>query len=202
MTRTPLLQRKIQTKQAAMIAALGEANAVFVVARWFLMCGSAMKYFIESKTLRKRYLEGSAADSRVLRDATSRSNRLKVTYGNYYLCDAGYINGKGFLTPYRSQRYHLSDWSHPPMTSKEFYNKRHSSARNLDMTNSSLPSGAPASRLPRGAGKNKRVWTANEDVKLIDALMELHKSSKYSGGDNGFKPGYDKAVQTLLDVSL
>ncbi|GKE65039.1 hypothetical protein Tco_1519200, partial [Tanacetum coccineum] len=146
--------------------------------------------------------EGSAADSRVLRDATSRSNRLKVTYGNYYLCDAGYINGKGFLTPYRSQRYHLSDWSHPPMTSKEFYNKRHSSARNLDMTNSSLPSGVPASRLPRGAGKNKRVWTANEDVKLIDALMELHKSSKYSGGDNGFKPGYDKAVQTLLDVSL
>ncbi|GJY74364.1 ALP1-like protein [Tanacetum coccineum] len=181
MTRTPLLQRKIQTKQAAMIAALGEANAVFVVARWFLMCGSAMNYFIESKTLRKRYLgclgaldgtyvkvrvpeseqkpyrtrkgeictnvlsvctrdlqfiyvlagwEGSEADSRVLRDAISRPNGLKVTYGNYYLCDAGYINGKGFLTPYRSQRYHLSDWSHPPMTSKEFYNKRHSSARN------------------------------------------------------------------------
>ena len=39
-----------------MIAALGAANAIFIVARWFLMCGSAMNYFIESKTLRKRYL--------------------------------------------------------------------------------------------------------------------------------------------------
>ncbi|KAJ9564626.1 hypothetical protein OSB04_000592 [Centaurea solstitialis] len=39
--------------------------------------------------------EGSAADSRVLRDA--------------YLCDAGYTNGEGFLTPYRGQRYHLND---------------------------------------------------------------------------------------------
>ena len=56
MTRTPLLQRKIQTKRDAMIATLGAANAIFIVARWFLMCGSAMNYFIESKTLRKRYL--------------------------------------------------------------------------------------------------------------------------------------------------
>ena len=50
--------------------------------------------------------------------------------GTYYLCDAGYTNGEGFLTPYRGQRYHLNDWSHPPTTSKEFYNMRHSSARN------------------------------------------------------------------------
>ncbi|GJX79480.1 Myb/SANT-like domain-containing protein [Tanacetum coccineum] len=70
------------------------------------------------------------------------------------------------------------------------------------MTDSSLPSGTPASRVYRGAGKNKRAWTADEDAKLIDALMELHESGKYSGADNGFKPGYDKAVQTLLDVSL
>ncbi|GJX59657.1 retrotransposon protein, putative, ty1-copia subclass [Tanacetum coccineum] len=45
--------------------------------------------------------EGSAADSRVLRDAISRPNGLKVTRGSYYLCDAGYTNGDGFLTPYR-----------------------------------------------------------------------------------------------------
>ncbi|GJU83125.1 reverse transcriptase domain-containing protein [Tanacetum coccineum] len=74
--------------------------------------------------------EGSAADSRVLRDAFSRPNGLKVTHGNYYLCDVGYTNSEGLLTPYRGQRYHLNDWSHPPTTSKEFYNMRHSSARN------------------------------------------------------------------------
>ncbi|KAJ0039603.1 hypothetical protein Pint_27420 [Pistacia integerrima] len=29
--------------------------------------------------------------------------------GQYYLCDAGYTNGEGFLAPYRGQRYHLSE---------------------------------------------------------------------------------------------
>ncbi|KAL0409591.1 UNVERIFIED_CONTAM: hypothetical protein Sradi_1893500 [Sesamum radiatum] len=44
--------------------------------------------------------EGSAADSRVLRDAIHRPNGLRVPSGNYYLCDNGYANADGFLTPY------------------------------------------------------------------------------------------------------
>ncbi|GAU43673.1 hypothetical protein TSUD_302360 [Trifolium subterraneum] len=77
--------------------------------------------------------EGSAADSRVLRDAISRPNGLKVPQGYYYLCDAGYMNGEGFLTPYRGQRYHLSEWRNglQPSTPKEFFNMKHSSARNV-----------------------------------------------------------------------
>nr|XP_043639522.1 protein ALP1-like [Erigeron canadensis] len=75
--------------------------------------------------------EGSAADSRVLRDAISRPNGLKVPHGNYYLCDAGYMNCEGFLSPYRGQRYHLNDWNHPPTTAKELYNMRHAQARNV-----------------------------------------------------------------------
>ena len=55
---------------------------------------------------------------------------MYVLIGTYYLCDAGYANAEGFLTPYRGQRYHLNDWNHPPMTPKELYNKRHASARN------------------------------------------------------------------------
>ena len=62
--------------------------------------------------------------------------------------------------------------------------------------------GMAESSVPKGPSKNKRSWTANEDERLIDALMELHVSGKYSGADNGFKPGYFKAVQQLLDVSL
>ncbi|KAK9266950.1 hypothetical protein L1049_027209 [Liquidambar formosana] len=54
--------------------------------------------------------EGSVADSRVLRDAVSRKHGLKVPCGFYYLVDAGYPNGEGFLTPYRGQRHHLNDW--------------------------------------------------------------------------------------------
>ncbi|KAG6526108.1 hypothetical protein ZIOFF_016085 [Zingiber officinale] len=45
--------------------------------------------------------EGSAADARVLRDALTRDDSLKVPRGCYYLCDNGYANVEGFLTPYR-----------------------------------------------------------------------------------------------------
>ncbi|KAL8456423.1 hypothetical protein ACS0TY_034580 [Phlomoides rotata] len=55
--------------------------------------------------------EGSAANSRVLRDAVNRANGLKVPRGNYYLCDNGYPNCEGFLTPYKGVRYHLNEWT-------------------------------------------------------------------------------------------
>ncbi|XP_052117699.1 protein ALP1-like [Arachis duranensis] len=54
--------------------------------------------------------EGSAADSRVLRDALFR-NGFSVPQGHYYLCDAGYMNCEGFLAPYRGQKYHLSEFN-------------------------------------------------------------------------------------------
>ncbi|KAL0556335.1 hypothetical protein IC582_004848 [Cucumis melo] len=78
--------------------------------------------------------EGSAADSRILRDALSRPNGLKMPKGYYYLVDAEYPNAEGFLAPYRGQRYHLQEWRGPenaPSTSKEFFNMKHSSARNV-----------------------------------------------------------------------
>ncbi|KAL7600923.1 hypothetical protein Lser_V15G23014 [Lactuca serriola] len=52
------------------------------------------------------------------------------------------------------------------------------------------------------AGRNKHTWTTEEDAKLIEALLELHVSGKYGGADKGFKPGYLKAVQQLLDIGL
>ncbi|CAN1824999.1 Protein ALP1-like [Linum perenne] len=54
--------------------------------------------------------EGSAHDARVLKDAISRPNGLTVPKGSYYLCDVGYANCEGFLTPFRGQRYHLREW--------------------------------------------------------------------------------------------
>ncbi|KAK7302032.1 hypothetical protein RJT34_12911 [Clitoria ternatea] len=77
--------------------------------------------------------KGSASDARVLRDALSRRNGLKVPQGFYYLCDARYMNGEGFLAPYRGQRYHLKEWRHglQPTTPQEYFNMKHSSARNV-----------------------------------------------------------------------
>ncbi|KAF7833508.1 protein ALP1-like [Senna tora] len=35
--------------------------------------------------------------------------KAEWTQGQYYLVDAGFTNGQGFLAPYRGQRYHLSE---------------------------------------------------------------------------------------------
>nr|KAJ0191564.1 hypothetical protein LSAT_V11C800427090 [Lactuca sativa] len=61
----------------------------------------------------------------------SLTKYVESIVGTYYLCDAGYTNGEGFLTPYRGKRYHLNDWSRPPTNAKKLYNMRHSLARNV-----------------------------------------------------------------------
>ncbi|KAH1215650.1 putative nuclease HARBI1 [Glycine max] len=75
--------------------------------------------------------EGSAGDSRVLRDALRRQNKLEIPTGKYFLVDAGYTNGPGFLAPYRGTRYHLNEWiGNTPQSYKELFNLHHPSARN------------------------------------------------------------------------
>ncbi|XP_042001232.1 uncharacterized protein LOC121750708 isoform X3 [Salvia splendens] len=78
--------------------------------------------------------EGSAGDSRVLRDAVARPNGLRVPQGCYYLCDNDYANSNGFLTPYKGVRYHLKEWgigNAQPQNPKELFNMRHNKARNV-----------------------------------------------------------------------
>ncbi|XP_020992483.2 uncharacterized protein LOC110278576 [Arachis duranensis] len=78
--------------------------------------------------------EGSASDSRVLRDAITHRNSLKIPHGNYYLVDAGYTNGPDFLAPYRGTRYHVREWAQgarAPRNHQEYFNRVHSSARNI-----------------------------------------------------------------------
>ncbi|KAJ9556271.1 hypothetical protein OSB04_010885 [Centaurea solstitialis] len=76
--------------------------------------------------------EGSAHDGCVLRDAISRPQGLRVPQGSYYLVDAGYCNANGFLAPFRGQRYHLKEFSgHRPNTAEEYFNMKHSKARNV-----------------------------------------------------------------------
>ncbi|XP_038713439.1 uncharacterized protein LOC120007310 [Tripterygium wilfordii] len=72
--------------------------------------------------------EGSATDSRILRDAISRRNALKIPN-----VDAGYTNGNRFLAPYRGQRFHLNEWreGRQPVTKEELFNMKHSAARNI-----------------------------------------------------------------------
>ncbi|KAA0059934.1 retrotransposon protein [Cucumis melo var. makuwa] len=50
------------------------------------------------------------------------------------MCDTGYPKAEGFLGPYRGQRYHLQEWrsaGNAPTNTKEYFNMKHSSARNV-----------------------------------------------------------------------
>lgn len=52
--------------------------------------------------------------------------------GTYYLVDAGYTNGEGFLAPFRGQRYHLKEFGNgatAPRNVVEYFNLKHATAR-------------------------------------------------------------------------
>ncbi|KAA0055382.1 retrotransposon protein [Cucumis melo var. makuwa] len=75
--------------------------------------------------------EGSTADSRILRDTISRENGLQ----DIIICAMWDIQTRrGFLAPYRGQRYHLQEWhgaANAPTNAKEYFNMKHSSTRNV-----------------------------------------------------------------------
>ncbi|BFG41564.1 hypothetical protein CerSpe_278380 [Prunus speciosa] len=114
--------------------------------------------------------EGSASDSRVLRDALARDNSFQVPSDKYYLVDAGYANGPGFLAPYRGTRYHLNEWigNNRPENYKELFNLRHSIARNV---------------IERSFGLLKKRWSIlrtpsffniKTQTRIINACFVLH----------------------------
>ncbi|XP_022031205.2 uncharacterized protein LOC110932156 [Helianthus annuus] len=75
--------------------------------------------------------EGTASDSRIIKDAFSRSDKLVIPTGKYYLVDAGLPHTSSLMTPYRGVRYHLKEYStRAPENSKELFNLRHASLRN------------------------------------------------------------------------
>lgn len=77
--------------------------------------------------------EGSAHDSKLLNNAISRRNGLKVPQGKYYLVDCGFPNRLQFLAPFRGVRYHLQDFhgqGRHPENARELFNLRHASLRN------------------------------------------------------------------------
>ncbi|KAH9686249.1 DDE Tnp4 domain-containing protein [Citrus sinensis] len=116
--------------------------------------------------------EGSAHDTRIflstLRNPTL--NFPKPPRGKYYLVDAGYPQIKGFLGPYKGERYHLPDFRRgsQPTGYQEVFNHSHSSLRSV---------------IERTFGVWKKRWKIlrdmpsypfNKQVKIIIATMALH----------------------------
>ncbi|CAA0830734.1 Unknown protein, partial [Striga hermonthica] len=147
--------------------------------------------------------EGSAADNRVLRDAITRANSLRVPNGQYYLVDGGYTNVFGFLLPYRGVRYHLDEWdtgSRTPQNFRELYNLRHTKARNAIERAFGILKMRWAILRKGGAISKRRVWTSAEENALVNALKDIVTEGWKT--ENGFRTGYafqlEKKMKTYL----
>ncbi|KAL8479767.1 hypothetical protein ACS0TY_026632 [Phlomoides rotata] len=168
--------------------------------------------------------EGSAVDSRVLRDAIHRNNGLHVPRGNYYLCDNGYPNCKGFLTPYKGVMYHLNEWSsRQPQTYQEYFNMKHTRARNMRWGILRSPSWYPikttnkiivaccllhnyikreiidahGSGIALNVDKGKAVRAQDALIRcLIDIVNDGWKA------ENGFKAGFQRELEKNMRKML
>ncbi|XP_047951707.1 putative nuclease HARBI1 [Salvia hispanica] len=115
--------------------------------------------------------EGSAGDSRVLRDALSRMNGFRVPQGCYYLCDSAYANCNSFLTPYKGVWYHLKEWGvgeAAPQDHKELFNMRHSKARNI------IERAFAVLKMRWGVLRSASFYPIQTQIRLIMACFLLH----------------------------
>ncbi|GJT63012.1 putative nuclease HARBI1 [Tanacetum coccineum] len=55
--------------------------------------------------------EGTTSDSRIVKDAVTRNDKLIIPDGKYYLADGGRPHRSTLIAPYRGVRYHLKEYS-------------------------------------------------------------------------------------------
>ncbi|KAI9078526.1 hypothetical protein K1719_039464 [Acacia pycnantha] len=100
--------------------------------------------------------------------------------GKYYLVDLGYSNMKGYLAPFKGERYHIPDFRgcSQPQGIQEVFNHAHSSLRNV---------------IERTIGVWKNKWHILRDMKpfplikqekIIIATIALHNFIRKSGVDD------------------
>ncbi|XP_028111582.1 uncharacterized protein LOC114309905 [Camellia sinensis] len=117
--------------------------------------------------------EGSAHNTRIFLDTIRNPsyNFPKPQGDEFYLVDTGYPNMKGYLAPYKGERYHLAQFEHdqPPQNAQEKFDQAHSSLRSV---------------IERTFGVWKARWPMIKDippnyswttqVKLVCATMAIH----------------------------
>ena len=140
--------------------------------------------------------EGSAHDSRVLKDALEKG--FAAPPGRYYLADAGYAASNGLLlTPFKKVRYHLKEWGlvgQKPKNKEELYNLRHASARNVV----ERTFGVFKNRFAILSGKGRDGFSISTQVKLIYALTALYNFMN-AHGSNPFEEAIELERTGRLD---
>ncbi|KAL7598542.1 uncharacterized protein LOC111904800 [Lactuca sativa] len=106
--------------------------------------------------------EGTASDSRIIKNTFTRNDKLLIPSGKYCLVDGGLPHTNKLMAPYRGVRYHLKEYSmRGPQNSKELFNLRHASLRNT---------------IERAFGVLKRrfpiIRNEDRDINLEDEVMQ------------------------------
>ncbi|PNY06690.1 hypothetical protein L195_g003165 [Trifolium pratense] len=119
---------------------------------------------------RKAGWEGSASYSRILKDALTRKDRLKLPNGKYYLGLPGPMPN-GVLSPYDRVRYQLKEFSnHEPQNREELFNLRHS----LLQFTAEKTFGVLKKRFPIIAGVAEPFFSFETMRRIIIACCILH----------------------------
>ncbi|KAK2655220.1 hypothetical protein Ddye_008272 [Dipteronia dyeriana] len=115
--------------------------------------------------------EGTTSDSKIIKNALKREDKLVISNGNYYLVDAGYMLRSGLITPYTGLLYHLKEYStDAPENYQELFNLRHASLRNvIERTFGALKKRFPI--ISTGTESHFPVWTL---TKIVLACCILH----------------------------
>ncbi|KNE95099.1 hypothetical protein PSTG_11576 [Puccinia striiformis f. sp. tritici PST-78] len=134
--------------------------------------------------------EGSAHDTRVFNDATSKG--LKTPLKSYFLADAGCGLQQGLMTPFGGIRYPLKEQAtarKKPSNTKELYNLRHATLHNIvEPIFGCIKIKFSILQAPPEIELKKQVW-------LLYALCMLWNFIRsYESIDNMF---YDPAEDTL-----
>lgn len=113
------------------------------------------------------------------------------------MCDNGYANVEGFLTPYRRVRYHRDAWGNRavgPQNYKELFNWRHSQARNV---------------IERAFGLLKKRWAIlrspsfyplKTQNRIILACMLLHNFIRSKMPDDPIEEVNDEVVSPTHEI--
>ncbi|XP_057771007.1 uncharacterized protein LOC130990791 [Salvia miltiorrhiza] len=139
--------------------------------------------------------EGSTTDSRILRDALQRANGLRVpkvsNACNYYLCNNGYANSKGFLAPYKRIRYHLKKWrpnATRPQNAMELFNLRHSKACNV------IERAFRIMKMRWGILRSSTFYPFKTQIRLIMSCFILNNFIRFEMSDDPIEQEFDNAT--------
>ncbi|KAG6507966.1 hypothetical protein ZIOFF_033321 [Zingiber officinale] len=162
--------------------------------------------------------EGTSSDSRIVKNALSRRDKLLIPHGKYYLVDSGFMLKRGLITPYQGIRYHLKEYSRcGPTNAKELFNLRHASLRNaIERAFGANPSikkwrYTPAPHYEKlfelfaydranGQGASTAVERNVEIIQEEEQRDDIHVSSKVDLDSSPFVEGLKKRKITSVDA--